>query len=85
VAAFYPGFEATNWFALFAPAGTPAAILNRMSTEVAAALKSADVRDVFAKDGAEPVGSTPEQLGAYFREEAARYAKVVKAANLRIE
>jgi tripartite-type tricarboxylate transporter receptor subunit TctC len=85
VASYYPGFEATNWFALFAPAGTPAPIVNRMSTDTAAAVKSSEVRDFLAKDGAEAVGSTPEQLGAYFRLEVARYAKVSKAANLRVE
>ena len=85
LASFYPGFEATNWWGLYAPAGTPAAVVNKLSTEVAAALKSAEVREFFVKDGAEAVGSTPEQLGAFFRAEVARYTKVVKAAGIRLE
>jgi len=81
----YPGFESSNWYGFFAPAGTPAAIINKISSEIAAAIKLPDVREFLAKEGAEPVGSTPQEFGAFFRGEAERYAAVIKAANIRIE
>ena len=85
LAASYPGFEATNWWGLYVPTGTPPAVINKLSAEVAAALKSPEVREFFTKDGAEAVGSTPEQLGVFFRAEVARYQKVVKAAGIRLD
>lgn len=81
----YPGFESTNWYAIFAPAATPAAIVNKISTEIANAIKAPDVRDFMAKEGADPVGSTPQEFAAFFRSEVARYAEVIKAANIRID
>lgn len=85
LASFYPGFEATNWYGLWAPAATPAAIVNRVSAEVSAALKSPEVSEFLARDGAEPVGSTPQDFAAFFRREVERYAKVIKASNIRVE
>jgi tripartite-type tricarboxylate transporter receptor subunit TctC len=82
---FYPGYESANWYAFFAPAATPAAIVNRLSMEIASALKSPEIRDFMAKEGAEAVGSTPQEFAAYFRREVERYAKVIKAAGVRIE
>ncbi len=81
----YPGFESNNWYAMFAPAATPAAIVNKISAEIASAIKLPDVRDFMAKEGAEPVGSTPQEFAAFFRNEVERYAKVIQAANIRIE
>lgn len=82
---FYPGFEADNWYAMFAPAATPKEIISRLSAEIAKVLQSADMREAISKDGAEPVGSTPEELGAYFRREVDKYARVIKAANVQAE
>ena len=85
LASLYPGFESVNWYAIFVPAATPAAIVNKLSAEIAAAIKSPEVRDFMLKEGADPVGSTPQEFTTYFRSEVARYAEVIKAANIRVE
>lgn len=85
LASLYPGFEATNWYVMFAPAGTPAAITAKISTEIAAALKSPEIRDYLRKEGADPVGSSPSEAAAFFRREVERYAAVIQAANIKIE
>ena len=81
----YSGYESANWYAMFAPAGTPEAIVNRLSTEMAKALKTKELREFIARDGAEPVGSSPKEMAAFFRQEVERYAKVIKAGNVRVE
>ena len=81
----YPGYESANWYALFAPAGTPAAIINKLHAETISALKAPEIRDFITGEGAELVGSTPAELGAYLRREIERYARVIKAANIRVE
>ena len=81
----YPGFDADNWYSLFAPANTPREIITRLHGEVVKVLAVPEMRDAISKDGAEPVGSTPEELGAFFRREVAKYAKVIKAANIQPE
>ena len=82
LASIYPGFEATNWYAFFAPSATPAAIINRISSETSNALKSSEVRDFLVKEGADAVGSTPQEFAAFFRAEIDRYAQVIKAAGI---
>ncbi|MDB5862978.1 MAG: hypothetical protein JWO70_784 [Betaproteobacteria bacterium] len=83
LASLYPGFDADNWYAMFATGGTPKELVARLHAEIVRALQAADMREIIIKDGAEPVGSTPEELGAYFRRETEKYAKVIKAANIR--
>jgi tripartite-type tricarboxylate transporter receptor subunit TctC len=85
LAAVFPGFESTNWYGFFAPAGTPAAIVTKVSSEVAAGIKAPEVREFLMKEGADPVGSTPQQFAAFFRGEVERYARVIKTANIKIE
>jgi len=68
-----------------APAGTSKEILSRLSVECARAVQLPDIRERLAALGAEPVGSTPDQLVATMRTESARWAKVVKAANIRAD
>ncbi len=80
-----PGFEAGAWQGLMVPAGTPAAVVQRLNTEVSKALNSAEVREKLAVQGAEPLGSTPEEYGAYIRRELARWASVVKATGVTLE
>lgn len=81
----YPGFESDNWYAMFMPAGTPKDIIAKLNAEVVKALKSPDVQEYMAKEGGEPVGSTPEELSAYFKREVEKYAKVIKAGNIHVE
>ena len=85
LASLYPGFESVNWYAVFAPAATPAAIVNKLSAEIAAAIKSPEMRDFMLKEGADPVGSTPQEFAAFFRNEVERYAVVIRTGNIRVE
>jgi len=81
----YPGFESTNWYGVFAPAGTPVAIVNKISTEIAKAIQLADVREFMAREGADAVGSTPQEFAAFFKNEVDRYAAVIRSANIRAD
>ena len=72
------GYEISSWFGLFAPAGTPQPVIDRIQREVAKTLQSADVRERFAKEGAEPVASTPAETAAYVKSEYAKYGRIVK-------
>lgn len=80
----YPGFVSGNWYGMFAPAGTPAAIIARLSAEVVNAVRTPEIRDFLTRDGAEPVGSTPGEFAALLRSEIARYTKVARAAHLEL-
>ena len=76
--AIYPGFDIDNWFALFAPAGTPAAIVNRIHAEVVKALQHAESQAFMKNEGAEPVGSSPAEFAAFFAREIEKYAQIIK-------
>ena len=79
------GYEHTLWGMLFVPAATPRDVIARLHRETVKAVEASDVRERLASMGVEPVGTTPEQAGAYLKSEIAKYAKVVKAIGLRIE
>ena len=80
-----PGFEVGAWQGVLVPAGTPRPVVERLNTEIVKALASAEVRDKLALQGAEPLGSTPEQYGDYIRKELERWAGVVKATGVTLE
>jgi tripartite-type tricarboxylate transporter receptor subunit TctC len=80
-----PGFEATSWFALFAPRGTPAEITTRLNQEVRKALDTPELRKRFADLGGEIKPMTPDELMAYVRAEHAKWAKVVKASGVKLD
>lgn len=80
-----PGYEAVSPIALFAPAATPAAIINRLNQEVARVLNRADIRETFLKNGVETIGSSPEQLMARIKSEVDKMGNVIKAAGIRDE
>ncbi|HEX2829734.1 MAG TPA: tripartite tricarboxylate transporter substrate binding protein [Burkholderiales bacterium] len=85
LAATYPGFESANWYALFVPAGTPALIVSKLSAETAKAIKSPAVRDFIRQDGADPVGSSPQEFAAFFKREIARYAEVIRKGKVQVD
>jgi len=85
VASVLPGYAAESWFVLMAPAGTPPAIVNRMSAEVDKILKKPEVIERFKGLGAEPVGGTPEQLGQFIASETGKWSQVVKASGAKID
>jgi tripartite-type tricarboxylate transporter receptor subunit TctC len=78
-----PGYEATQWFGVLAPAGTPQAIVDRLHKEIVVALKSPDVVKQLSTQGAQIVASSPEQFAAYIRAETQKWAAVVKAAGIK--
>ena len=80
-----PGFDANNWYGIVVPARTPRAIINQLNAEVTKILNMPDVRMALFNQGLDPAPGTPEQFGAYIRSERIKWAKVIKAANIRIE
>ena len=80
-----PGYEVTTWYALWAPAGTPQDVVNKLQQEVAKAMTSQLLKDVWAQQGASPGGNTPSEFGAFVKAEIAKWAAVVKASGARID
>jgi len=81
----FPGFDAGSWFGLMGPAGLPAEIAHKVQQEVARALQDPALSEKFIKQGAAPVGSTPEEFGEYIRAETAKWAKIVKASGATVD
>lgn len=79
------GYEASTWHAWFAPPGTPAPIIDKLSGELGKSARSPDIVARLAPDGAEPVGSSPEQLRQFIASDIARWRKVVTAAGIRLQ
>ena len=79
------GFLLSSWYGFLAPANVPADIIARLNAEAVKALTSPELRERFATIGVTPIADTPEQFAATIRNDIARWAKVVRAANLRIE
>ena len=80
-----PGFDAANWFALLAPAGTSREIVQVLNTHVARALESAELRQRLAAQGAVLESSTPEALAVLIKDDLNRWEKVVKQAGIKLE
>ena len=83
--ASYPGFDIDNWFALFAPAGTPVAIVNRIHAEVVKGLQHPESQAFMRNEGAEPVASSPAEFAAFVAREIDKYAQIVKLSGARPE
>jgi tripartite-type tricarboxylate transporter receptor subunit TctC len=80
-----PGFEATSWFGIVAPAGTPPAIIARINADIDQWLQSPDVKEKLLAQGAIAAGGTPEQFAAHIRSETEKWAKVVKASGAKVD
>jgi tripartite-type tricarboxylate transporter receptor subunit TctC len=78
-------YEIVSWQAIFAPAGTPPAIVQRLHTEIAKIIKSADMQERFAKLGLDPSGMTPAELAKFQASEITKWAAVIRAGNIKIE
>ncbi|OGA46227.1 MAG: hypothetical protein A3F74_04025 [Betaproteobacteria bacterium RIFCSPLOWO2_12_FULL_62_58] len=80
----YPGFESDNWYAMFFPKGVSKDKVAKINAEVAKALKDKDIADFYAREGVDPVASSPEELGALMKREIAKYAGIIKRGNIRL-
>ena len=80
-----PGYNAASWYGLFAPAGVPPSALSTLAKEIVKIMRVPEVRDRFAADAFDPVGSTPEEFAQFIREEIPKWAKIVKAAGIKAE
>ena len=80
----FPGFESQSWYGLAAPARTSPAIITLMHKEVAAVLNQPDIIARLAQDGASPVGNTPQAFAQEIRNDTAKWAKVIKDANIKM-
>ncbi|HTD89338.1 MAG TPA: tripartite tricarboxylate transporter substrate binding protein [Burkholderiales bacterium] len=78
-----PGYEATQWFGVLAPAGTPRPIIDRIHQETVRALKAPEMIKQLAGEGADIVASTPEEFGVYIKSETDKWARVIKAAGIK--
>jgi tripartite-type tricarboxylate transporter receptor subunit TctC len=77
-----PSYEATQWYGLVAPAGTPGEIIVRLHAEATKALETQEMKDKLAGDGAEPVGTTPAEFAAHIKGELEKWAGVARAAHI---
>jgi len=80
-----PGYEATGWYGVLAPGGTPQTVVNRLHTEIAKALDNKSVRDQIAAEGLDLAQSSPTAFAAYIREEITKWTKVVHFANMKLD
>ena len=80
-----PGYDATAWFGLFAPAGTPVAIVNKIAQATQKSVLTPEVRASLLKSGAEPVGSTPKEFDTFYKAEVVKWARVVESAKVKID
>lgn len=78
-------FDVSQWYGLFAPAGTPRAVIDRIQREVSVILKTAEMQKRMAGDGSDPVGSTPAEFAAHVKAESARWAEVIRKSNIRAD
>jgi len=80
-----PGLDVKNWFGIFAPTGTPQAVIDKWSSEVARIISLPDVNEKLASQALAPFVSNPEQIAQLIRASIERYARVIKAASIKIE
>lgn len=80
-----PGYEVAGWYGLVAPAGTPREIVARLSAQTAAAMRTPEVAKRYSSEGADPVGSTPEEFAEMIARDTAKWAKVIKASGAKVD
>src|SRR5205807_9931760 len=82
---FVPGYEASQWYGLGAPKGTPAEIVDKLNKEINAALNDTRMKMRFADIGGEPLAGSPAEFGKLIADETEKWGKVVRAANIKAE
>ena len=81
----YPTFEASTWYGLVAPAGTPRNVVATLQQDVARVLRMSEITEKLGQQGVEPVGSTPEEFADHIVTEMAKWDKVVKTSGARVD
>ena len=81
----FPGFEATDWKGIVAPAGTPAPIVARLNAEVVRALHTQEVADRLASEGSEPIGGSPEKFAQFIRDEGRKWGDIVRQSGAKVD
>ena len=81
----FPGFEATSWFGILAPAGTPTTIIRKLHVETVKALALPDVRTKFAELGMETVGNSPDEFAVIIKSEIPKWARVIKESGIKLD
>jgi tripartite-type tricarboxylate transporter receptor subunit TctC len=80
-----PGYDVTPWLAVFVPANTPKAVVQKLNTTLIASMSSPDVREKFENIGAEPIGSSPEEMSRYLSKEIDRWGKAITINNIKAD
>ncbi len=80
-----PGYEATIWLGIMAPKGTPKEIVDKLNAEIGKIIAKPEIREAWAKQGAVPMTMTPDQFGAYLKQDIEKWAKVIKTAGIAIQ
>jgi len=80
-----PGYELTPWFATFAPAGTPAGIVEKLNAAMLKAMDTDRVKEIFATIGAEHIGSSPEELASYLADETSKWSKIIEETGISVD
>jgi tripartite-type tricarboxylate transporter receptor subunit TctC len=80
-----PGYDANSWHGVLAPARTPRPVVDQLNGVIVKVLHQPEVAAVLLQQGAEPVGSTPDEFGAYIMSEVVKWARVIKAANIKVD
>jgi tripartite-type tricarboxylate transporter receptor subunit TctC len=78
-------FEASSWFGILAPAGTPKEIVIKLQQEIARALASPAVKEKLMAQGANPIGNTPDEFAAYIQKESRKWAQIVKTSGAKVD
>jgi tripartite-type tricarboxylate transporter receptor subunit TctC len=85
IAEFYPGFETTSWIGLIAPSGTPRGVVEKLNGTLVRILATQDVKEKFDIQAADIVASTPEQFGELIKSESAKWGRIIREKNIRID
>jgi tripartite-type tricarboxylate transporter receptor subunit TctC len=80
-----PGYEAVIWLGVMAPAGTPRPVLDRLSAEIVKVVNAADVRENWTRQGAVPMGMTPDQFNKFVREDIQKWSQLVKDTGMKVD